>query len=322
MVEINPQIRTEIVKPKISNQEREVKKLNLTKVSELRKKGKSIKEIGASTGFSPYIVKKLLIKSGEKGLIPKVWRYKKPLTKEQVISKFNKWFLKFARELKAGSPQELSIMNSDALKTYLSMLEGLSQPSHLREMLMSVFVYSFFRAKGFNTTYSLLKKLSGLTRHEYFSMLKRIDGTFSECTTRTTRDRKHVILGKLYEIKDHFKLNTQFFEYAGKILQKLWGILGDTTDGIIVGTVSALSLIALHIYSPPLRNICQKIGISQSAVIYQVKKIVKRLGIFGFTTLRQSRELLHCEVLEKVVGIQLDFFDDRGVVATIPNAIF
>ena len=38
-------------------------------------------------------------------------------------------------------------------------------------------------------------------------------------------------------------------------------------------------------------------------MIYRVKKIVKRLGILGFINLGKSRELLYCEVLEKVVGI-------------------
>jgi len=66
--------------------------------------------------------------------------------------------------------------------------------------------------------------------------------------------------------------------------------------------VSALALIALRADSPMVFNICQKAEIQQSTVIYQVKKIVKELGISGFTTLGKSKELI-CNVLEKIIGI-------------------
>ena len=55
-----------------------------------------------------------------------------------------------------------------------------------------------------------------------------------------------------------------------------------------------------------LNEVCQKIGISQSAVIFQVKnKLVKRLGISGFNTISDSKEVLISEILEKIVDIQV-----------------
>ncbi len=273
---------------------------DLKRILELRNRGKSLKEIETLTRFSNYFIKKILIEAGEGDLIPETWNYKRPLTKEQVISKFKRWYYKFAREMKVGSPRVLGPLKTDATETFLVVLEGLPQPSHKRDKLMPVFVYTFFRAKGFNVTFSLLKKLSGLTRHECFHMLKKINGIFPEYITR---DRKQVVLDKIREVESSFQLNSRFFETASKILQKLWGILNNTTDRVIAGTVCALTLIALNNNSPILYSICQKVEIQQSAVIYQTKKLVKRFRVSGFTTLGESKELLRSEVLEKVVGI-------------------
>ena len=106
--------------------------------------------------------------------MPDSFSHVKPLTKEQIISKFKEWYYVFAREVKVGSPSTLGSLQSEAIETFLGVLEGLPQPSHKIDMLMTVFVYSFFRTKGFNVTFSLLKRLSGLTKHECFHMLKKI----------------------------------------------------------------------------------------------------------------------------------------------------
>ncbi len=41
--------------------------------------------------------------------MPKTWKYKKPLPKEQLISKFEELYYKFAKELKADSPRVLNL---------------------------------------------------------------------------------------------------------------------------------------------------------------------------------------------------------------------
>ena len=279
----------------------------VAEIIKLRNIGKSIKEIRGLTGTSDLFVKRVLIQEGCEDLMPTTWSHRKPLTKEQVISKFKEWYYKFARVVKAGSPRVLGPLKTEAIETFIGVLEGLPQPLHERDRLIPVFVYSFFRAKGFNVTFSLLKRLSGLTRHDCFHMLKKIYGTFPEYVTR---DRKHVVLNKIREVESSFQLNSQFFENATKILQELWESLNNTTDGVIAGTVSALALIALNSNSPTLSHICQKIGIQQSTIIYQIKKLVKRLGVSGFTTLGRSKELLCSEVLEKVVGIHTVGFKD------------
>jgi len=272
----------------------------VAEILKLRESGKSLKEIRRLTGSSDVFIKRVLIQKGNENLMPDSFSHVKPLTKEQIISKFKEWYYVFAREVKVGSPSTLGSLQSEAIETFLGVLEGLPQPSHKIDMLMTVFMYSFFRTKGFNVTFSLLKRLSGLTKHECFHMLKKINGTFPEYITR---DRKRIILDNIRDVESFFQLNSRFFENAGKILQKLWGILSNTTDGVIVGTVSALALISIHNSSPLLCSVCQKLEITQSAVIYQIKKVVNRLGVSGFTTLGKSKDLVCSEVLRKVVGI-------------------
>lgn len=221
---------------------------------------------------------------------------KKPLTKEETLLKFERWYYKFANELHTSSAREAKELRLGATKIFFGVLETLPYSSSFKNpnKLMPVFVYSFLRARGFDISFSLLSRLSGMTKHECFQTLKKIT-IFPEYVNR---DRKQLILGKIRGVEKHFHLNSQFFENANRILQKLWELLKNTTDSVIAGTVTALSLISIHNNIPILKWVCQKIGISQSTVIFQVKnKIVKRLGISGFTTFRNSKEVLISEPL-------------------------
>ncbi|KKN02227.1 hypothetical protein LCGC14_1119890, partial [marine sediment metagenome] len=171
---------------------------------------------------------------------------------------------------------------------------------HLNRIL-PVFIFSFLRANTIDVSISLLLNLSGMDRHKCFQALKRINGIFPEYVKR---DRKQVVLGKVRMIKVSFGLDSGFFENATKILQRFWEFLCNTGDNIIAGTIAALALLSVHSNLPVLR-VCEKIGISQSAVIYQLKnKLLERLNITGFKTFRQAKKMLTSEVLEKVVGIK------------------
>lgn len=164
-------------------------------------------------------------------------------------------------------------------------------------------MYSYFRAKGIDVTFSLLRELTGMTRHQCYMTLKKVYDIFPEYKTR---DREQIILNRIHDILVHFRLSLAFFENARKILLKLWGLLQGTTDSVVAGTVSVLSLISLNLLSPRVRNICERIGITHSTILFQIKnKLLTSLGISGFTTLTKSKELVVDEVLKKVVGIQI-----------------
>ncbi|KKL64858.1 hypothetical protein LCGC14_2160780 [marine sediment metagenome] len=78
-----------------------------------------------------------------------------------------------------------------------------------------------------------------------------------------------------------------------------------TTDGVIAGTVAALSLISINCVSTNITEMCRKIGASHSAVMVQIRnKILPILNISGFTTLAESKRLITRELLGMVVGLQ------------------
>jgi hypothetical protein len=115
-----------------------------------------------------------------------------------------------------------------------------------------------------------------------------------------------VVLEKIKVLMNFFKLSDKFYKNAEIIMETLWKYLHNTTDNVIVGTISVLSLFSIKDDSVRIFHICQRIRISQSAVIYQItNKILKPLRISGFTTLKTSKELLQKELLEKIVNLRI-----------------
>ncbi len=225
------------------------------------------------------------------------------LAKGEILTQFGEWYHKFGNELSTNSTTKLKHLKGKAIKTFFKILDELPKsPSykHLNRIL-PVFIFSFLRANTIDVSISLLLNLSGMDKHKCFQALKRINGIFPEYVKR---DRKQVVLGKVRVIKTYFGLDSRFFENATKILHRFWEFLCNTGDNIIAGTIAALALLSVHSKLPVLR-VCEKIGISQSAIIYQIRnKLLKRLNLTGFKTFRQAKNMLTSEVLEKIVGIK------------------
>jgi len=225
------------------------------------------------------------------------------LAKGEILAQFGEWYYKFGNELSTNSTVKLEQLREKAIKTFFKVLDELPKsPSykHLNRIL-PVFIFSFLRANTIDVSISLLLNLSGMDRHKCFQALKRINGIFPEYVKR---DRRQVVLGKVRMVKVSFGLDSRFFENATKILKRFWEFLCNTGDNIIAGTIAALALLSVNSNLPVLR-VCEKIGISQSAIIYQIRnKLLRGLNITGFKTFRQAKKVLISEVLEKVVGIK------------------
>ncbi|KKM61415.1 hypothetical protein LCGC14_1531940 [marine sediment metagenome] len=272
-------------------------------ILKLRKSGKTILKIKEITSLPLSLVKKVLIVEGKENLKPSPRLSSSLLTKGEILAQFGEWYYRFVNELSTNSTAKFEHLRGKAIKILFQILDELPKsPSykHLNRIL-PVFIFSFLRANTIDVSISLLQNLSGMDRHKCFQALKRINGTFPEYIKR---DRKQVVLGKVRMIKVFYGLDSRFFENATKILQRFWEFLCNTGDNIIAGTIAALALLSVHSNLPVLR-VCEKIGISQSAIIYQLRnKLLKRLNITGFKTFRQAKKVLTSEVLEKVVGIK------------------
>ncbi len=116
---------------------------------------------------------------------------------------------------------------------------------------------------------SFLTKLSGLTRHEYFQTLKKVEGFLPRYVYR---EREFIIKRELTKIREYFQLNSDFIDNGNKILSVLWETLSITVDKIIAGTVSVLALLSLKLLSPQVTSVCKVLGVTHSAIIYQFKR--------------------------------------------------
>lgn len=314
MFQIDSQVETEVVRllklktPLLAIAEEtgtdlpEIEKISkVYRVIELRNTGKAVENISNLVGFSTRIVKKILIQKGAKDLKPVNFKNKKPLTRQELRLCFEELYFRFVKALNVGSPRVLRVFKLDAVRIFFRLLEETPTLKTRVKTLMPVFVYSFLRDRGIDITFTHLKKYSGLTRHQSFQMFKKISEEFPK---HTTRERKPKIIEYVTTVKNHFLLSSQFLENAAKILEKFWGLLSDTTDKVIAGTISALALISLRRDSPYMLHLCVVLGIAQSSVIYNIKKLAKNLGILGFTTVGRSKDLIRCQILAKVESIQ------------------
>lgn len=101
-----------------------------------------------------------------------------------------------------------------------------------------------------------------------------------------------------------FELNNAFLSRGISILTHFWDDLKNTTDDVLVCTLYVLTAIDLDITKPNISTICKKVGIQQSAIIYQIKhKIFERNGIPGFSCIKDSKELI-----KKVIQARCDKF--------------
>ncbi|KKL97331.1 hypothetical protein LCGC14_1835570 [marine sediment metagenome] len=240
-------------------------------------------------GIGSFPLKRTYTKSGVKEV----------LKKKKTDSQFHACYDLFVKRLSAESIERTGSLRKKSLRTFHKTLRGFSSPLYKIGLKILVFIYSFLRGEGVNITFSLLVEISKSSRHECFHMLKQIGRSSS---TYTTRNREKIILNVIDKVRSNFKLSLEFYINASKIFYKLWIILSNTTDRVVAGTVSVLSLVSIQASSPPYSYICKELRITQSAVIYQVKKIVRYFGISGFTTLNKSRDLLNKEVLQSVIN--------------------
>ncbi len=150
--------------------------------------------------------------------------------------------------------------------------------------------------------HSLLQTLQ-IDKREYFKGLKKINDFFLR--EYGYRDRKLQVMSIIEEVKAFFGLSLEFYQNAQKIIDRLWALLQNTTDEVLAGVISVLSVISINDESVPVKVICDIIGTTYGAIVYQIRnKLFRMLKISGFTTLGKSKTLIHKEILEKMIGIK------------------
>jgi len=107
------------------------------------------------------------------------------------------------------------------------------------------------------------------------------------------RNRQFYILQRISEISETFKLGSEFRFLSKKILFKLWEGIKNTTDNVVAGLVSSISILCSYRGQVSVSSICNRLGIKMSTIQAQVKKkLFERFRVQGFVSLVRSADLL------------------------------
>ncbi|MEJ2280271.1 MAG: hypothetical protein P8Y70_21365 [Candidatus Lokiarchaeota archaeon] len=133
------------------------------------------------------------------------------------------------------------------------------------------------------------------------------------------RNRKEYVIRRIFEIREHFGLDMEFYNVAVSILEKMWGVIKNTTDDVIAGVISSIVLLCNYQDQDNINvnSLCQMLGIRMSTIQSQVKrKIFQRLKIPGFQSLVRSSDLLKT-IMEKLGFLQGKTEKDEKVFESI-----
>ncbi len=113
------------------------------------------------------------------------------------------------------------------------------------------------------------------------------------CPEYVKRDRLKIVRKKIFSVITHFHFDSKFLEASSSLLKKFWNNISNTTENILAGVISILTMIKLDIPYVNYNDICKYLNIGQSTVFYQVKnKILRPLHIEGFNGFKKSPKLL------------------------------
>ena len=165
--------------------------------------------------------------------------------------------------------------------------------------LSPIIVFMFFKMRGFNLNIKDITRKIDLSKKEIKQDLKEIIKTYPEYLKK---NRIVLIQNKLEQVKNKFKFPEEFIDNSNAVLEKFWSYISNTTEDVAAGTVFVLTMIAMDIKEFSYSQICNNIGIAQSAVLYQIKnKIFKRLHISGFQSITKSRMLIKDLIMNNVI---------------------
>ncbi|MHA1689633.1 MAG: hypothetical protein ACTSUN_09910, partial [Promethearchaeota archaeon] len=198
-------------------------------------------------------------------------------------------------------------MNQDILKNVKTIWQKIEKGTKFRnvEKLVPAVIYIYFKIKCLSINWSKLLENSKLSKKEFrgaiMTVLRFLDHKVRIAYIKRTR--KRYCEQKILRIAEEFGLGMDFYHQAVALMYKLWDIIQNTKEDVIVGV--ACSLIAL---TPEYRKkvtvskICTQLGIQMSTVQSQVKKrIIERFKIPGFSSLVKSAKLI--EKILKKLGI-------------------
>jgi hypothetical protein len=165
------------------------------------------------------------------------------------------------------------------------------------EKLVSIISYFCLKLRNVSINAYDLIDASEITKKEFNDFCYQVRRYMPEYAER---NRKDYILQRVFDVSEYFELGMEFYHFAEKILNKLWHGIKSTTDNVVAGLLSSISLIGSKIEEVTVSAICNRLGIRMSTIQAQVKKkIFKRFKVEGFVSLIKSSDLL-IKIIEKL----------------------
>ncbi|MFX0001728.1 MAG: hypothetical protein ACFE88_16580 [Candidatus Hermodarchaeota archaeon] len=165
------------------------------------------------------------------------------------------------------------------------------------EKLVSITIYFCLKLRNISINPYELIENSNITKKEFndFNLqLQRFLPNYAE------RNRQEYILQRILEISEHFELGIPFYYLSKKILYRLWQGIKNTTDNVVAGLVSSISILCSYKEKVSVSSICNRLGIRMSTIQAQVKKkIFEKFKVHGFISLIRSSDIL-VKIMEKI----------------------
>lgn len=173
------------------------------------------------------------------------------------------------------------------------------------EKLVTILTYMCLKIRNISVNPYELIEVSEINKTEFNNFILQIRRIIPEYQER---NRKDYILQRISEVTNHFGLGMEFYYLCQKILYRLWQGIKNTTDDVVAGLVSSISLLCScpEESSVSVSAICNKLSIRMSTIQTQVKKrIFERFKVKNFVSLIKSSDLLKV-IMEKLGLIEIE----------------
>jgi len=154
------------------------------------------------------------------------------------------------------------------------------------EKLASILMFIGLKLKNVPVNSKDIIELSSVTEEEFRSFFTQVAHYIPEYASR---NRQEYISQRLLDVTRHFELEMPFYFLSKKILYRLWEKVKNTTDNVIAGLCTSITVLCNYKDEVKINAICKFLGIQMSTIQFQVKN---RIHMEGFTTLVRSSELL------------------------------
>ena len=193
--------------------------------------------------------------------------------------------------LKIESYDDMKAMFFHKFKDIWTNLEPRGKYKNV-EKLVPLIIYFCLKMRNISISRAQIIKESAISKKEFNDFYQQVQKFIPEYKERNRQEYIHQLF---LEISWNYNLGIVFYQQAKKILYKLWNDIKNTTDNVIAGLVSSISVLCSTTFRSKVKvsTLCEHLEITMSTIQNQVKKkIFKRFKVDGFVSLVKSAGVL------------------------------